>query len=150
MKSILQKTIGLLVIISLIQSCKKETTNNSNLKDLLIGHWNLYEAGTTQTGFISLDSTPCHCMTFFYEDGISFSKDETFSPRYNYNGKWTTSGSSVGNFEFKDNKTITITVSPGTTDEHKLDLRLIKLDESNLWFSHSLFLEREYHLYRDN
>jgi hypothetical protein len=148
LKSVYAKAVGVLIVTGLVMCCKKETTTIKNPKDLLIGQWNLHEAGTGKNGFTSFDSTSCGCLTFFYDDGISFSMDGTFSPRYQRNGTWLDQGSARGNFEFND-RIIVLIVSPGTKDEIKLNLQLIKLDEKQLWFRHSLFVEREYHLIRN-
>ena len=141
------KILWIVLCSSLTLSCKEETVKaDKSANELLPGHWDSYEAGTEQSGFTAGVTTS---LTLMYESGMAFSKDGKFRARYHNNGTWTESQSDIGTFELS-NKTISLTFSPGTKDEKKLDLQLIKLDEKYLWFKHSYFVETEYHLKRDN
>ena len=140
----IRKTIFLLLAIACITvSCSDESPVKDNA-ELILGRWNSYEFGTEQTGFTH-DITSS--LTALYENGITFSNDGTFRPRYHNNGNWTEGNTGIGTYEFKD-KTITLVFLPGTNDEHKLDIQIVRLDEKYLWFKHSLFVETEYHLKR--
>ncbi len=135
-------------------SCQEEPGSKHNS---LVGEWNSYESGTNQLGFTKQIT---NALLASYESGVSFYADGTFGPRYfvresgsrhiiaiEESGTWS-SGSVSGNYELKDN-TITLTFSPGTPDESKRYLHLVKLDERHLWFRHSFFGEEiEYHLVR--
>ena len=143
MKSVFKISIQILLTTCLVLSCDNEKLDSNNPKDLLVGHWNSYEEGTEQTGFSQHISTS---LTILYESGIAFSGDGTFSTRYHTNGTWTESGS-IGTFEVKNN-TISLTFFPSTNDEYKLDLELVKLDKTHLWFRHYRWGEQEHHLER--
>ena len=90
-------------------------------------------------------------LTIAYESGIAFSKDGTFSNRY-YNRdtqEWTET-SPHGNFTATD-KVISLTYFPGTGDELKIDLQIIKLDTDHLWITQNYFgPSMEVHLVRTN
>jgi hypothetical protein len=144
-KSIIKIFCLLFLITCVFVSCRNE--NENPVKDdakLIQGRWNDYENGTEQTGFTAGITTS---LTMAYESGIAFSSDGTFRTRYYHNGTWTESTTAIGTYKLKD-KTITLLFSPGTKDEYKFDIQLVKLDEKHLWFKHSLFVETEYHLER--
>jgi hypothetical protein len=142
-KSIMIYLLFLTTCISV--SCRDENENpaRDNTK-LILGRWNDYENGTEQTGFTKGITTS---LTVAYESGIAFSSDGTFRTRYYNSGSWSESNIAAGTYELKD-KTITLLFSPGTNNEYKFDIQLVKLDEKHLWFKHSLFVETEYHLER--
>jgi len=145
MTSILKKGFVLVLVTSVFIGCENETISPN---DLLVGHWNSYEEGTVQTGFTQIISTS---LTIGYESGLTFLNDGTFRLRHHFNNEWSEDQQgSIGNFDFKK-KVISLTYFPGTTDEYKLELKLVRLDENHLWFRHSLFgEEREYHLVRSH
>jgi hypothetical protein len=133
----------LLAIACATFSCSDEVPSGDSA-ELIIGRWNSYEFGTQQMGFIHEITAS---LTAMYESGITFSSDGTFRPRHHHNGTWTEGNAGVGTYELKD-KIITLVFSPGTNDEHTLDIQFVRLDEKYLWFKHSLFVETEYHLKR--
>jgi hypothetical protein len=135
----------LFLITCIFVSCRDENESPAgDNAELIQGRWNDYENGTEQAGFTPGITTS---LTVAYESGIAFSGDGTFRTRYHNNGTWTESDIAIGTYELKD-KTITLLFSPGTNDEYKFDIQLVKLDEKHLWFKHSLFVEMEYHLER--
>ena len=143
MKSLVRKSF-LLAIAVFIISCDDEPTNKA---DLLVGQWNCYESGTEQDGIFPGIST----LTIAYEHGLGFSKDGTFNVRYYdfFNEVWS-KGTTLGNYEVEDN-TILLTYFPGTPDEYKLDLPIVKQDKNHLWFRVALFGQIfEHHLERVN
>lgn len=143
--SLCSKSMLLLLIIGLM-SCDSEQTSIGGPGDLLVGHWNSYEVGTEQAGFTQSITT---LLTILYDSGLAFSSDGSFKTRYHSNDTWTESDIVIGTFELKG-KTISLTFFPSTNDEYKLDLQLVKLDKTHLWFKHSLWGEKEYHLERAN
>jgi hypothetical protein len=144
-KSIMKIFYLLFLTTCIFVSCRDENENPArDNAELIQGRWNDYENGTEQTGFTPGITTS---LTVAYESGIAFSGDGTFRTRYHNNGTWTESDIAIGTYELKD-KTITLLFSPGTNDEYKFDIQLVKLDEKHLWFKHSLFVEMEYHLER--
>lgn len=124
-------------------SCSDESPARDSA-ELILGRWNSYEFGTEQTGFAHEITTS---LTAAYESGITFSSDGTFKPRYHNNGTWNEGDTGVGTYEIND-KIIILKFFPGTKDELKLDLQILRLDKKYLWFKHSLFVETEYHLKR--
>ena len=138
------KILALLFLTACVTiSCKDDDDNSPKENfELLLGHWNDYENGTQQTGFTPGITTS---LTLLYESGIAFSSDGTFRPRYHFNDTWTESEIATGTYEL-NGKTLSLVFSPGTPDDHKLDIELIKLDEKHLWIKHSFFAEQEFHL----
>jgi hypothetical protein len=145
LNSLFGKSMLLLLIMELM-SCDSEKTSIGNPEDLLLGRWNSYEQGTEQAGFAPIITK---LLTILYDSGLAFSNDGTFKTRYYSDDTWTESETVIGSFEFKG-KTISLTFFPLTDDEYKLDLQLVKLDKTHLWFKHSLWGEKEYHLERSN
>jgi hypothetical protein len=128
-------------------SCTEENESSAERNSrLLLGHWNDYENGTEETGFTPGVTTS---LTLIYESGIAFSSDGTFRSRYHNNGTWTESNVDIGTYEVGDH-TISLLFRPGTKDEFKLDVQIIKLDQKYLWIKHSHFVEQEYHLEKVN
>lgn len=155
----MRKLLSLIFIVQLITilNCSEEPSNLN--ENNLIGHWDSYEFGTTESGFIQ---NITNSLTIAYESGFSFHQDGTFSVRYFRpdNGEWSpptiddpgiwSVNDPIGIYQLKTD-TISLIYFPGTEDELKLDLRLIKLDGHHLWFKHSYFGDTiEHHLVRHN
>jgi hypothetical protein len=135
-----------LFILSLCVGCGKEQVDNNVPSELLAGRWNSYESGTEQAGFTPGITTS---LTIGYESGMHFFDDGTFKlRRYDQNGLWTETDVAVGRYELIAN-TISLTYFSGTNDDLRLELQLVKLDRTYLWFRHSYFgTEIEHHLKR--
>jgi hypothetical protein len=147
MKSLLLKAVVFISTVCLLLCCREEEVKPYQ-REMLIGKWNLYETYHPDFGSGDARSNPCRCLTWFYEDGLSFANDGTFGTRHlDVTEPGWTESSGVGHFEFKDNS-IFICTTPGAENENRLELHILKLDEHHLWFKHSFTPEREYRLER--
>lgn len=139
--------VGVILVFCVCLGCKYDNLAPSNDNASLIGHWNMYAYGS---GSDILEGVTTG-LTIAYESGIAFSKDGKFSNRY-YNSsthEWTET-LPHGNFIATD-KVITLTYFPGTKDELKIDLQIIKLDTDHLWITQNYFGPvMEFHLARTN
>ena len=149
----MKRLITILVLMQML-SCQDEPTSKENI---LIGDWDSYESGNEQSGFTEHITNG---LLLSYESGVTFCDKGTFGPRYFLpeSGKWdfftieepgTWSGG-CGHWIYELNgNTISLTYFPGTPDESKSYLHIVKLDERHLWFRHSIFGDEiEHHLVR--
>lgn len=104
----------------------------------MVGQWDSYEVKTA-TGFAPGIEKG---LTLMYEDGLVFSADGKFGPRYFAGGVWTESFSG-GTYSFKDDQTLVLVFSPNTKDEVTLPLHIIKFDSDHLWFQHSFWVNEQ-------
>jgi hypothetical protein len=133
----LKQSLIILFFSSSVISCNDEGSDlTDNLKSLIVGEWNVYESGSKKTG---IHPGILSGLTLLYEHGISFSDDGKFGPRYYFNGVWT-GGGEAGTYEVRNDRTVILVFSPGTKDESKLELKLLKLDKEHLWFEHSFYV----------
>ena len=146
----LKQTLVILLFSTSIISCNDEVNLTDNVKSLIVGEWNGYESGSKKTG---IHRGIISGLTLLYEHGISFSDDGKFGPRYYFDGVWT-GGGRTGTYEVRDCQTILLVFSPGTRDESKIELKLLKLDNEHLWFEHNFYVNdqnpepAEHHLER--
>jgi hypothetical protein len=146
------KSILMLIVISItIVACKSDDLNDlETVASLVRGQWNMYETGVPGEEF-----TPgiLNNLTLVYESGIVFSPDGKFGSRYYYEGVWT-ENLNIGDYIVKDDRTIVLTYNPGTMDESKLELQIIKINKDHLWFQHRYWVNEnnpvplEHHLER--
>jgi hypothetical protein len=107
-------------------------------RSLVVGQWNSYEI-QTPTGFAPGTASN---LTLMYENGMVFTADGKFGPRYYNNGIWTESLAG-GTYRFTDDKTLVLLFFTNTKDEFSLPLQIIKLDSDHLWFQHSFWVNEQ-------
>lgn len=146
----LKQTLAILLFSTGIVSCNDEINLTSSVESLIVGEWNGYESGSKTTG---IHPGTISGLTLSYEHGISFTDDGEFGPRYYFDGAWT-DGARTGTYEVRNDQSALLVFFPGTRDELKLELKLLKLDNEHLWFEHSFWVNdqnpapTEHHLER--
>lgn len=112
-----------------------KTPTKSTEPTWVVGSWNSYEMKEATTIVPGIGSN----LTLMYENGLVFTADGKFGPRYYDAGVWE-ENSNVGTYSFTNDKILTLVFAPGTKDELSLPLQIIKLDSNYFWFQHSFWV----------
>src|SRR5690349_1376449 len=125
------RTSWLSFFLLAIISCNDEPVNGPDgAKSLIVGHW-------IRQGVVSQDTGCLEGMDLLitvYANGLFFDPAGNVGVSVCNNGKWTSAAVGYASYSFVDNKTVDLVISPGTNDERKLQMQIIKLDKDSFWF----------------